>query len=41
MKDRQERGCPLVAGDRAIMANLSESQLVHLIKHHPDSHGEQ
>ena len=37
MKERQERDGPLVAGDRAIMANLSESQLVHLTKRHPDS----
>lgn len=37
MKERQEKGGPLVAGERAIMANLSESQLDHLIKHHPNS----
>ncbi|KAG0592292.1 hypothetical protein KC19_1G239900 [Ceratodon purpureus] len=37
MKERQEKGGPLVAGERAIMANLSESQLDHLMKHHPNS----
>ncbi|XP_024371731.1 phosphoinositide phospholipase C 2 [Physcomitrium patens] len=37
MEARQVKGGPLVAGDRAIMANLAEPQLYRLIKEHPSS----
>lgn len=37
MKEKQVHGGPLVGGDRAIMANLSEPQLQHFINNHPDS----
>lgn len=37
MKPRHEKGRPLIAGENAFMANLSESQLDDLIDHHPNS----
>lgn len=37
MKERHEKGGPLLAGQRAVMANLSEPQLDLLIKNHPNS----
>ncbi|KAG0624335.1 hypothetical protein M758_3G240700 [Ceratodon purpureus] len=37
MKEKQVHGGPLVSGDQAIMANLSEPQLQHFINSHPDS----
>jgi phosphatidylinositol phospholipase C delta len=37
MKEKQVHGGPLVGGDRAIMANLSEPQFQNLINKHPDS----
>jgi len=37
MAERHVKGGPLLAGERAVMANLSESQLVHLIEKHPNS----
>lgn len=37
MKDAHVKGGPLVAGERAIMANLSEPQLQDFINKHPNS----
>lgn len=37
MKEKQVKGGPLVGGDRAIMANLSEPQLANFINMHPMS----
>lgn len=37
MVERQKKGGPLVPGQHAIMANLSESQLDDLINNHPNS----
>ena len=37
MQEKQVHGGPLIGGDHAIMANLSEPQLQHLINNHPDS----
>lgn len=37
MKEKQVHGGPLVGGDRAIMANLSEPQFQNFINKHPDS----
>lgn len=37
MKPKHEKGRPLTAGENAIMANLSESQLDDFIEHHPNS----
>lgn len=37
MAERHVKGGPLHAGERAVMANLSESQLDHLIEKHPNS----
>jgi len=37
MAERHVKGGPLTAGERAVMANLSESQLDHLIEKHPHS----
>jgi len=35
MADRHVKGGPLIPGERAVMANLSETQLEHLIEKHP------
>jgi len=37
MKEKQVHGGPLIGGDRAIMANLSEPQFQNFINKHPDS----
>lgn len=37
MKEKQVKGGPLVSGDRAIMANLSEPQLRNFVNKHPGS----
>ena len=37
MKEKQIHGGPLVGGEQAIMANLSEPQLNHFINNHPNS----
>lgn len=37
MEERHVKGGPLLAGERALMANLSEPQLGDLIKKHPNS----
>lgn len=37
MAERHVKGGPLLAGERVVMANLSESQLDHLIEKHPMS----